>query len=65
MDFVGQGILDLSRIRPTHCVFSAMVSARKSKTQEHYGKFLDPSENTDSSKDKVEDARKKAWLKHL
>ena len=27
MNFVGQGILDLSRIRPTHCVFSALVKA--------------------------------------
>jgi len=65
MNFVGQGILDLSRIRPTHGVFSVMVSDRKSKAQEHYGKFLDPSENTDSGKDKVEDTRKRAWLKHL
>jgi len=65
MNFVGQGILDLSRIRPTHCVFSAMVSARKSKIQEHYGKFLDSPENTDPGKDKVEDVRKRAWLKLL
>ncbi len=65
MNFLGQGILDFSRIWPTHCVFLAMVSARKSKAQEHDRKLLDLWKNADPGKDEVEDARKRAWLKHL